>query len=569
MLFVKSKLALCAMILGVLSGCGNDDGGNNLKVEQYDTIIRGGTLYDGRGGNGVVGDVAINDDLIVAVGDLGSATGAMEIDAGGLAVAPGFINMMSWGPNSLIIDGRGLSDIKQGVTLEIFGEGVSWGPLNPTMKENFLEGFGEGIIKPEWTTLGEYLEYLEKKGVSPNIASFVGAATLRMHEIGFQNRKATAEELDRMKELMRAAMREGALGLASSLIYPPGSFADTHELIELSKAAAEYGGIYASHMRDEADGIFEALEELITIARTAKIPAEIYHLKLASPNVWGRYDELIAKIEAAQAEGLKITADIYTYPAGSTGLDSVFPAWVREGERADWIKRLQDPEARVRIIKEMNETSTDWENMFLNATAEGILLVGFNNKDLDKYIGKSLADVAASRGVGPEVAAMDLFIEDGGRIEAVYFTQSEDVVRKLTAVPWVSFNSDAPALAAEGVFLEDSTHPRTYGSFARLLGKYVREEKTMPLGEAIRKLAALPADNLSLKGRGYLKPGYFADIAIFNPDTIQDHATFEKPHQYATGMKHVFVNGKMVLKDGEATGATPGRFVHGPGWKKP
>jgi N-acyl-D-amino-acid deacylase len=320
-------------------------------------------------------------------------------------------------------------------------------------------------------------------------------------------------------------------------------------------------------MRDEADRIFEALDELFTIAREANIPAEIYHLKLASPNVWGRYDELIERIESAQAEGLKITADMYTYPAGSTGLDSVFPAWVKEGVRAEWLERLADPEMRNRIIREMNETSTEWENMYLNAKPEGILLVGFTNKDLDKYIGMTLAEVAAERKTSPEETAMDLVIENIDRITAVYFAQSEDVVRKLTAMPWMSFNSDAPALAAEGKFLEDSTHPRAYGSFARLLGKYVRDEKTMPLGEAIRKLAALPADNLSLKGRGYLKPGYFADIAIFNPDTIQDHATFEQPHQYSTGMKYVLVNGILVLKDGEPTDARPGRFVRGPGWK--
>ncbi len=562
MLIMKFKIALCALVIITLVGCGNDA----TKVENYDVIIRGGTIYDGSGEAGVVGDVAINGDQIIAVGDIGSAVAIQEVDATGLAVAPGFINMMSWGPSTLIMDGRGVSDIKQGVTLEVFGEGFSFGPLNPAMKENFLTDWG---VEAKWTTLGEYLEYLEEKGVSPNISSFVGAATLRIHEVGFNNRKATPEEMERMREQMRAAMKEGALGVASSLIYPPGSFADTEELIELSKVAAEYGGMYASHMRDEADSIFEAVDELITITREAKIASEIYHIKLASPRVWGRYDELVAKIEAAQAEGLKITADIYTYPAGSTGLDSVFPAWVKEGVREDMVKRFLDPETRQRIIREMNQLSTEWENMFLNAKPEGILLVGFENKELDKYIGKTLAFVSAERGTSPENTAMDLIVENGNRVQTVYFTQSEDVVRKFTAVPWVSFNSDAAALAAEGAFLEDSTHPRAYGSFARLLAKYVREEKTVPLGEAIRKLAALPADNMSLKGRGYLKAGYFADIAIFNPDTIQDHATFEKPHQYATGMKYVFVNGTLVLDEGEPTGATAGRFIRGPGWKKP
>ncbi len=564
---MKIKILIGSILMGFLFGCHSNDGMDENVAKQYDIIIRGGTLYDGTGEESIPGDVAIVDDRIVALGDIGPATAHHEIDATGLAVAPGFANIMSHSHASLFQDGRALSDIKQGVTFEIFGEGKSMGPLTGPMKENYINTLGRGVIQPKWTSLGEALEYMEAQGVSPNIGSFVGAATLRIHEVGHDNRKASKEEIEGMKELMRAAMREGALGVASSLIYPPGSFADTNELIEISKAAAEYGGIYASHMRSEGDGIFDALDETITIAREARISTEIFHLKLASPRVWNRFDDMITKIQSAQKEGLDITADIYPYPAGSTGLDSVFPEWVKTGKREEWVARLKDPEARKQAIQDMNTPSLDWENMFNYAGADGILLVSFGNKKLSKYVGKTLAEIARERKTLPEETAMDLFIEDGGRPMAVYFTQSEEVVRKLTAMPWVGYTSDAAALAAEGDFLNNSIHPRAYGAFARVLGKYVREEKMLSLSEAIRKLSALPMDILSVKNRGYLKEGYYADIAIFNPDIIADKATFEKPHQYAIGMEYVLVNGKLVLDKGEPTDARPGRFIRGPGWK--
>ncbi len=537
-------------------------------MTRYDVMIRGGVLYDGSGGPGYVGDLAINEDRIVALGNIGDATGQREIDATGLAISPGFINMMCWAGTTIIQDGRAVSDIKQGVTLEVFGEGMSYGPLSDRMKVGFgpigqpLEALGIDI---SWTTLGEYLQFLEDKGVSPNVASFVGAETVRIHELGYEDRKATPDELARMQELVRNAMREGAVGVASALIYSPGAYADTDELIALASAAGEFGGIYASHMRNEGDQIFEALDELLTIARQAQVPAEIYHIKLASPAVWEQYDELIARIDAARAEGLNITADMYTYPAGSTGLDALMPPWANEGGTQKWIERMSDPATRVRIRQEMLTPATEWENMYLSVGPENVLLVEFSNKALRKYIGKTLAEVAKERGTHPADTAMDLVIGEGARAMAVYFSQSEDVVRKMTALPWVSFCSDAPAFATEGEFLKNSTHPRAYGSFARLLAKYVREEGMLSIAEAVRKLAALPAQNLSLEHRGQLAPGYFADIAIFDPEKIQDHAVWDDPHHYATGMIHVLVNGDLVLKDGEPTGAKPGRFVKGPG----
>ena len=533
----------------------------------FDVVIRGGTLYDGSGEPGVAGDLAINGDRIVAMGELGEASGKTEIDATGMAVAPGFINMMSWAPITLIQDGRGMSDIKQGITLEIFGEGHSMGPVNPEMSDFLLEMAEAKIGEIPWTTLGEYLQYMEDRGVSPNVASFIGATTVRINELGSDNVKATPEQLERMQELVREAMREGALGVASSLIYTPGTFADTDELIALAKAAAEYGGIYASHMRNEADAIFPALDELITIAREADIHAEIYHLKLASKNVWGRFDELVETVETARAGGLRITADIYTYPAGSTGLDALMPPWTNEGGTQAWMKRMSDPETRTRIRQEMETPTLEWENMYVSAGPERVLLVGFENKDLHKYVGMTLAEIAQERGTHPADTAMDLVFEDNGRSSAVYFSQSEDVVRQASALPWVSFCTDSEALATEGEFLETSTHPRAYGSFPRLFAKYVREEKMLSIEEAVRKTAALPAENLSLEGRGRLAEGYFADVLVFDPATIQDHATFEQPHQYSTGILHVFVNGEQVIKDGEHTGATPGRFVRGPGWQ--
>jgi N-acyl-D-amino-acid deacylase len=535
----------------------------------YDLILRGGTIYDGSGETPYVGDVAINGDTITALGDLGDATAKAEIDVHGLAVAPGFVNMMSWANESLIEDGRSQSDIRQGVTLEIMGEGSSMGPLNDQMKAERVRQQGDIRYDVEWTTLAEYLEFLERRGISPNVASFIGAATPRKYVIGYDDREPTAEELEQMRALVREAMKDGALGVASSLIYPPGSFAKTDELIALSEVAAEYDGMYISHMRDEGAHMIAALEELLTIARAAEVRAEIYHIKSSGQSNWHLFDEAIAMVERARTEGLQITADVYTYPASATGLNATVPPWVQEGGFEASLERMRDPAIRERIAQEMRGESGDWENMFRGVgSAENILLVGFKSDALKPLTGKTLAEIAAMRGTSPEFTIMDLIVEDESRIGTVYFSQSEDVVRKAVSLPWVSFNSDAASLAPEGVFLKSNPHPRAYGSFARVLAKYVRDENVISLEEAIRKLAALPAQNMRIDRRGEIKEGYFADVVVFDPDTIQDHATFVEPHQYATGMVHVFVNGAQVLKDGEHTGAMPGRVVRGPGWVK-
>jgi N-acyl-D-amino-acid deacylase len=533
----------------------------------YDLILRGGTIYDGSGAEPYVGDVAFAGDRIADLGDLGRATAVSEIDVRGLAVAPGFINMMSWANESLIEDGRSQSDIRQGITLEIMGEGESMGPLNDAMKEEIVRRQGDIRYDIEWTTLAEYLKFLERRGISPNVASFIGAATPRAYVIGHEDRLATGEELDQMRELVRTAMEEGALGVASSLIYPPGSFADTDELITLAAVAAEYDGMYASHMRSEGAKMLEAIEELLTIAREAEIRAEIYHLKSSGQSNWPLFEQAVKMVERARAEGLQITADVYTYPAGATGLNAAMPPWVQEGGFEASIERMNDPALRERIAGEMLVESEEWENLYLGAgSPDRILLLGFKNDELKPLTGKTLAEVAEMRGTDPRYTAMDLIIEDGSRIATAYFTQSEDVVRRAIALPWVSFNTDEASLAPEGVFLESNPHPRAYGSFARLLGRYVRDEKLLPLEEAIRKLAALPAENLGIDRRGRLKAGFFADVVVFDPQTIQDHATFVEPHRYSTGMVHVFVNGEQVLRDGEHTGAKPGRVVRGPGW---
>jgi len=534
---------------------------------QYDLIIRAGAIYDGSGSTPFVGDVAINGDAIAAIGSLGRAQGRTEIDAAGLAVAPGFINMMSWANASLIEDGRSQSDIRQGVTLEVMGEGSSMGPLNDAMKEERLKRQGDIKYDIEWTSLDEYLEFLEDRGVSPNVASFIGAATPREYVIGYEDRAPTVEELDQMRGLVRTAMKEGALGVASALIYPPGSFASTDELIALAEVVAEYDGIYISHIRNEGSHLPEAVGELIEIARAAGIRAEIYHFKASGQKNWPLFPEAVAEVEQARAEGLHITADIYTYPASATGLNASMPQWVQEGGFEASLERLADPATRKLIARQMLEDSDAWENSYLGAgSPDNILLVGFKSEALKPLTGKTLAEVAEMRGTPPEITAMDLIVEDRSRIGTIYFSQSEDVVRRAIALPWVSFCSDAGSLAPEGVFLKSNPHPRAYGSFARLLGKYVREEHLIPLEEAIRKLTALPAGNLKIDRRGKLEEGYFADIVVFDPDTIRDNATFVEPHQYATGMIDVFVNGVQVLADGEHTGATPGRVVRGPGW---
>jgi N-acyl-D-amino-acid deacylase len=538
------------------------------RSAEYDVIIRGGTIYDGSGKKPFVGDVALRGDVIAAVGDLSADRGKTEIRAAGLAVAPGFINMMCWANETLIEDGRSQSDIRQGVTLEVLGEGESMGPLNDRMKKEMLKLQSDIKYAIEWNSLGEYLQFLERRGVSTNVASFIGAATPRKYVIGNDNRPPTADELKRMQDVVRQAMREGAMGVASALIYPPGCFAKTAELVALSKAAAEYDGMYISHMRSEGGQIVEAVQELIRIAREAKIRAEIYHLKTAGRENWPKMEQVFAMVEKARAEGLHITADTYTYAAGATGLDSCMPPWVEDGGFEACLRRLKDPATRARIAAAMRVSTNDWENMFLQpGSPDGILLVGFKSEKLKPLTGKTLAEIAKLRGKSPEETVMDLLVEDENPIGTIYFTQSEEHVRKKVALPWVSFCSDSPSLAPEGVFLKSSVHPRAYGSFARLLARYVRDEKVITLQEAVRKLAALPAENLRLDRRGRLKENYFADVVVFDPVKVQDHGTYEKPHQYATGMVHVFVNGTQVLKDGDHTGAKPGRFVRGPGWK--
>jgi N-acyl-D-amino-acid deacylase len=536
-------------------------------IPLHDIIIRNGAIYDGTGGPPLYGDVAIADDLVVAVGDLGQARGRVEIDARGLAVAPGFINVLSWATQSLIIDGRSQSNIRQGVTLEIFGEGISMGPLNSSMKEDLRRR--QSAFDITWTTLGEYLDHLVQRGVSPNVASFVGATTVRLHELGYADRPPTRVELARMQALVRQAMEEGALGLGSALIYAPGFYARTDELLALAQAASPYGGIYISHLRSEGARFLEALDELIYIARHSNIPAEIYHLKAAGSANWPKLEPAIARIEAARAAGLRITANMYTYTAAQTGLDAAMPPWVQEGGFGAWAERLKNPAIRKRVKSEMSAPADRWENFYFAAgSPENILLVGFANEKLRELTGKTLGQVAAIRGRSPEDVAIDLVIEDGSRVEAVYLLMSEENVRRQIALPWVSFGSDAPSIAPEGVFLDSKPHPRTYGNFARLLGKYVRDEGVISLAEAVRRLTSMPAENLKLDRRGALRPGNFADVVVFDPEKIQDHATYQEPHRYSTGVLHLFVNGVQVLKDGEHTGAKPGRVVRGQGWKK-
>jgi N-acyl-D-amino-acid deacylase len=532
-----------------------------------DLVIRNGTIYDGRGGDSFVGDVVIAGDSIVAVGPPGEVRGGRELDATGLAVTPGFINMLSWANTSLIEDGRSQSDIRQGVTLEVLGEGRSMGPLNEAMKQEMVERQRDIKYDVEWTTLDGYLRNLVRRGVSPNVASFMGATTARIHVLGYEDRPPGPDELEQMRDLVRQAMEEGAVGLSSALIYAPACYAAPDELVALAGVVAEYGGLYVSHIRNEARCLFEALDELIDVARKTGVAAEIYHLKVSGQPNWPKLDGAIAKIEAARAEGLHITADMYTYPASSTGLDATMPPWVQEGGHRAWVERLRDPAIRARVVKEMVTPSDEWDSTYLAAgSPENIVLVGFRSDALKPMTGKTLAEVAASRGTSPEQTILDLVVEDDSDVGCVFFTMSEDNVRRQIALPWVSFGSDGASMAAEGVFLKSSTHPRAYGTFARLLGKYVRDEGVISLQEAIRKLTWLPASNLKLQRRGALRPGFFADVVVLDPATIQDRATFERPHQYATGVAHVFVNGVQVLRDGEHTGALPGRVVRGPGW---
>ncbi|WP_426169295.1 N-acyl-D-amino-acid deacylase family protein [Sandarakinorhabdus sp. DWP1-3-1] len=535
-----------------------------------DTVIANGVIYDGSGGAPYPGWVALTGDRISAMGRSDSGgkapAAARTIDVHGQAIAPGFVNMLSWAVESLIVDGRAQSDIRQGVTLEVMGEGNSMGPLNPEMKRLAQQRQDDVKYPVSWTTLGEYLAMLEKKGIAPNVASFVGTATVRIHELGEKDIDPTPEQLGRMRGLVRAAMNEGALGVGSSLIYAPGAYAETPELVALATESAKCGGMYISHMRSEGDNVEAAVDELITIAKQSGGPAEIWHLKQSGKDNWGKLDSIIARVEAARAAGIRITADMYNYTAGATGLDASMPLWVQDGGLEAWIERLKDPAIRARVKAEMGAKGQGWENLFHSAgTPENLLLLGFKNPKLKPLTGKTLAEVAKLRGTSPADTAMDLVIEDGSRVGTAYFLMTEANVKRQIGLPWVGFGSDAGAPAAEGVFLLSQDHPRAYGNVARLLGKYVRDEKATTLPDAIRRLTSQPVANLGIKERGLLKAGYFADVVVFDPATIADHATFAKPAQYATGVAQVFVNGIQVLKDGEPTGAAAGRFVKGPG----
>ncbi|MGY8887349.1 MAG: N-acyl-D-amino-acid deacylase family protein [Flavobacteriales bacterium] len=536
----------------------------------YDILIKNGTIADGSGSPTYIGSVGVNADTIAAVGKL-KATGTVEIDATGLVVAPGFINVLSWATESLIEDGMSLSDIMQGVTLEVFGEGWSMGPLNGDLKKKLQLPTAQGDIKYDidWNSLDEYLQSLTKRGISPNVASFIGATTVRINHIGYEDRAPTDQELISMQNMVKEAMEGGALGVGSSLIYAPAFYSTTEELIALCKIASDYDGLYISHMRSEGNRLLQSVDELIRIADEADIRAEIYHLKMGGKENWNKYDEVVRKIDSARTAGLKITTNMYTYVAGATGLDASMPPWVQEGGYEKWAERLKKPKIRKRVLKEMKTQTDKWENLMAAAgNSDNLLLVGFENDSLRHYTGKTLTEIAKIHGKSPEETAIDMVIADGSRVGTVYFLMSEENLKKQIALPYMSFGSDAASQAPEGVFLNSNAHPRAYGNFSRLLGKYVRNEQIISIEEAVRKLTSLPASNLKIKKRGSLIKGFFADLAIFNPETIQDHATFTDPHQLSNGMIHVLVNGKQVLENGDHTGAMPGRVVRGPGYKK-
>ncbi len=533
----------------------------------YDVLIVHGTIYDGSGQKPFAGEVAIRGDRIVYVGPHAPGTARRTVDAKGKAVAPGFINMLSWANESLIVDGRGQSDLRQGITLEVMGEGESMGPLNPQMKKNMQQRQIDIRYKVDWTSLGDFFSKLEKQGISPNIASFVGAATVRVHELGEKNVDPSPQQLARMQALVRAAMEEGALGVGSSLIYSPANYAETPELVALVREAGMCGGMYISHMRNEGNHVLDGLDELISISRQSATPAEIYHMKAAGKPNWSKLSTMIARIQAARKAGLRITADMYTYTAGATGLDAAMPPWVQDGGLEAWIARLKDPKVRKRVIAEMRDGKTKWDNLYYLAGAEGTLMLAFKNQALKPLTGKRLSEIARLWHESPEDTAIDLVIKDGSRVGVAYFLMSEDNVGRQTALPFMSFGSDEAAQSPDGVFLLSNSHPRAYGNVARLLGKYVRDEERLTLQEAVRKLSAQPANNLSLRDRGMLKAGMYADVVVFDPATIQDHATYDKSQVFATGVSEVFVNGVEALKDGEPTGAHSGRFVRGRAWK--
>jgi N-acyl-D-amino-acid deacylase len=563
---LPAALAVPALVGCALIGCASSPPGG-APAGGFDLLIRGGTVYDGSGGEGVRADVGIRGDRIAAIGDLSKAKAARTVDATGMAVAPGFVNVLSWAPDSLMADGRGVSDSLQGVTLEIFGEGWSYGPLNDAMKKETADQQSDIKYDITWTTLGEFMQTLEQRGVAPNVASFVGASTVREYVVGNANRKATPAELGQMQGLVRNAMQEGALGVGSALIYFPGNFADTAELTALAKAAAPYGGAYISHMRSEGDRLIEGVDELVGIARAAGIHGEIYHLKAAGRDNWPKMREAIAHIEAARKSGVSVSANMYTYTAGATGLNACMPPAVQEGGLEAWIARLKDPKVRATLVKEMHGPGKDWENIcYAAGDPSNILLIGFKNEKLKPLTGKTLADVAKMRGTSPEETAIDLVIEDDGRVDTAFFLMSEDNVKLGLSQPWVALGSDEGSYVPEGVFLKFQPHPRAYGNFARFLGRYVRDEHVDTLASAVHRLSALPADNFKLRDRGHLKTGYYADVVVFDPATIADHATYDDPRQFATGVRDVVVNGTEIVRDGAPTGAKPGRFVHGPGY---
>ncbi len=558
---MRRRFLAALFALAALSSC------STTQVSQgYDVIISGGAVYDGTGGAPVTADIGIRGDRIAAIGNLAAEPARQRIDAHGMAVAPGFINMLSWATDSLIQDGRSQSDIRQGVTLEVMGEGESMGPLTPAMRAEMIARQSYVHFDVPWTTLGEYLEYLEHRGVSTNVASFVGATTVRIHEIGYADRPPTAEELARMQELVRQGMREGALGVGSSLIYAPAFYAQTDELIALVAAAKEFDGGYISHIRSEGDHFLDGIDELIAISRATGARAQIYHLKPAGQRNWHLSAAGLARLDAARAEGLDITADVYTYNAGATGLDAAMPPWVQEGGHDAWVSRLRDPAIRARVLREMRAPD-GWESLYVLAgRPENVILIGFANPALRQYTGQTLAQVAAARRTSPEDTMIDLVIEDNSRVDTAYVLMSEENIEANLRWPYTMLGSDAGSLAPEGPFLQFNPHPRAYGNFARFLGRYVRDRQLMPLEEGIRRLTSLPAQELAIRERGQLRAGYYADVVVFDPATISDHATFEHPHEYSTGVRDVFVNGVQVLRDGDHTGATPGRVVRGPGW---
>jgi N-acyl-D-amino-acid deacylase len=545
-----------------LAACASLQGG-----ERYDVIIAGGSVYDGFGGAPVVADVAIRGERIAAIGDLSHASASQRIDARGMAVSPGFINMLSWATESLIEDGLSQSDIRQGVTLEVMGEGWTMGPITEPMRAEMIRQQSYIRFDVPWTTWGEYMDHLVSRGISTNIASYVGATTVRIHELGEEDRAPSAEELARMQELVRQAMREGALGVGSSLIYAPAAYAHTDELIALTAAAAEFDGGYISHMRSEGDRYLEAIDELVSIGRATGARVQMYHMKPAGESNWDLSEPGLARLNAARAEGIDVTANVYTYLAGATGLDATMPPWVQEGGHDAWVARLRDPAIRARVLREMRAPATDWESLLrLTRGPQDVILIGFRNPELRGYTGKTLAEVAAERGTSPEDTIIDLVIADNSRVDTAYVLMSEENLERNLRWPFTMLGSDAGSMAPEGAFLQFNPHPRSYGNFARFLGRYVRERQVMPLEEAIRRLTTLPAQSIAIRERGALQVGYYADVVVFDPATIADHSTFENPHVYSTGVRDVFVNGAQVLRGGEHTGARPGQVVRGPGW---